>query len=182
MLIFGSNMHVINETKNMLKSYFDMKDLGEANFILGMKITKTCDGIFLNQLHYVEKILRNYNFHDHKSVATSFDSSVHLFPMNNDNEIFNQEDYASIIGRLRYAIDCTRLDIAYAVGMLSRFTGKPNRGHWLAIERIMRYLIGTKNYGLFYKKYLAVIEVFSNANWNTLSGDSVSLQLVIFLP
>ena len=40
LLIFGSNLHVINETKNMLRSHFDMKDLGEANFILGMKITK----------------------------------------------------------------------------------------------------------------------------------------------
>ena len=56
MLIFGLNMHVINEMKNMLKSYFVMKDLGEANFILSMKITKTCDGIFLDQSHYVEKI------------------------------------------------------------------------------------------------------------------------------
>ena len=56
MLIFGSNMHVINETKNMLKSDFDMKDLDEANFILSMKITKTCDGIYLDQSHYVEKI------------------------------------------------------------------------------------------------------------------------------
>ena len=60
MLIFGSNMHVINETKNMLKNHFDMKDLGEANFILGMKIIKTRYGIFLNQSHYVEKILRKY--------------------------------------------------------------------------------------------------------------------------
>ena len=42
----------------MLKSYFDMKDLGEANFILDMKITKTCDGIFLDQSHYAEKILK----------------------------------------------------------------------------------------------------------------------------
>ena len=40
----------------MLKSHFDMKDLSEANFILGMKITKTCDAIFLDQSHYVEKI------------------------------------------------------------------------------------------------------------------------------
>ena len=68
-----------------------MKDLGEANFILGMKNTKACDGICLNQSHYVEKMLRKYNFHDHKSVATPFDSSVHLFPMNNDDEIFNQK-------------------------------------------------------------------------------------------
>ena len=44
-----NNLHVIiNETKNMLKSHFDMKDLGETNFILGMKITKTCGEIFLD--------------------------------------------------------------------------------------------------------------------------------------
>ena len=40
----------------MLKSHFDMKDLGEASFILGMKITKTCARIFLDQSHYVEKV------------------------------------------------------------------------------------------------------------------------------
>ena len=114
-------------------------------------------------------LLRKYNFHDHKSVATPFDSSVHLFPVNNDDEIFKQKDYASIIGSLRYATDCTRSDIAYAVGVLSRFTSKLSKDHWLAIERVMRYLIGTKNYGLFYKKYLAVIEDFSDADWNTLS-------------
>ena len=99
-------------------------------------------------------MLRKCNFHDHKSVATPFDSSVHLFPLNNVDEIFNQKDYASIIGSLCYATDCTRPDIAYAGGVLSRFTGKPSKDYWLAIERVMRYLIGTKSYGLFYKSTL----------------------------
>ena len=155
MLIFSSNMHVINETKNMLKSHFDIKDLGDANFILGMKITKTCDEIFLDQSHYVEKILKKiYNFHDHKSVATPFDSSVHLFPVNNDDKIFNQKDYASFIGSLHHATNCTRPDIAYVVGVLNRFTSKPSKDHWLDIERVMRYLIDTKSCGLFYKSTL----------------------------
>ena len=109
----------------------------------------------------LRKLKNIYNFHDHKNVATPFNSSVHLFSVNNDDEIFNQKDFASIIGSLRYATDCTRPDIAYAVGVLSRFTSKPSRDHWLAIERVMRYLIDTKSYGLFYKKYLAVIEAFS---------------------
>ena len=109
-------------------------------------------------------MLRKYNFHDHKSVATPFDSSVNLFPVNNDDEILNQKDNISIIGSLHYATDCTRPNIAYVVGVLSRFISKPSQDHWLAIERVMRYLIGTKNYGLFYKKYTAVIEVFSDAN------------------
>ena len=109
-----------------------------------------------------------------------FEFSVHLFPVNNDDENFNQKDYASIIGSLHYATDCTRPDIAYAVGVLSRFTSKPSKDHWLAIERVMRYLIGTKSYGLFYKKYPAVIEAFSDANWNTLSGNSLSTTGYIF--
>ena len=78
--------------------------------------------------------MRKYNFHDKKSVAIPFDSSVHLFPVYNDDEIFNQKDYASIIGSLRYATDCTRPDIAYVVGVLSRFTSKPSKDHWLVIE------------------------------------------------
>ena len=138
-------MHVINETKNMLKNHFDMKDLGEANFILGMKITKTRDGIFLNQSPYVEKILRKYNFHDHKSVAILFNSSVHLFPVNNDDEIFNQKDYASIIHSLHYATDYTRPNIAYVVGLLSRFTSKPSKDHWLAIEHVRTYVNHVRN-------------------------------------
>ena len=59
--------------------------------------------------------------------------------MNNDDEIFNQNDYTSIIGSLRYATDCTRPDIAYAVGVLNRFTSKLSKDHWFAIERVMRY-------------------------------------------
>ena len=148
----------------MLRSHFDMKDLGEANFILGMKITNTCDGIYLEQSHYIKKILKKYNYHDCKHVVTPFDSSVHLFPINNDNDIVNQKEYASIIGSLRYATNCIRLDIAYAVGVLSRFTSKPSRDHWQAIERVMKYLSGTKLDGLFYKKYLAILEGFSDAD------------------
>ena len=49
LLIFGSNINVIDEAKNVLRSHFDMKDLGEANFILGIKITRTCEGIFLDR-------------------------------------------------------------------------------------------------------------------------------------
>uniref|UniRef100_A0A2N9G1L2 Retrovirus-related Pol polyprotein from transposon TNT 1-94-like beta-barrel domain-containing protein n=1 Tax=Fagus sylvatica TaxID=28930 RepID=A0A2N9G1L2_FAGSY len=56
------------------------------------------------------------------------------------------------------------------IGVLSRFTSKPSRDHWHAIEPVMKYLSGTKTYGLFYKKYPAVLEGFSDADWNTLSG------------
>ena len=89
--------------------------------------------------------MRKYNFHDHKSIATPFDSSVHLFPVNYDDEIFNRKDYASIIGSLRYATNCTRLDIVYAVGVLSKFTSKPSKDHWLAIEHVRTYVNHVRN-------------------------------------
>ena len=54
------------------------------------------------------------------------------------------------------------------------------QGYWLAIERVIRYLIDTKNYGILYKKYPVVIETFSDANWITLSGDSLSTTGYIF--
>ena len=78
--------------------------------------------------------MKKYNYHDCKHVITPFDSSVHLFPVNNDNDVVNQKEYASIIGSLRYAINCTRPNIAYAIGVLSRFTSKPSRDYRQAIE------------------------------------------------
>ena len=103
-----------------------------------------------------------------------------MFLVNNDNDAVNQKEYASIIGSLQYATDCTRPDIAYAVGVLSKFTNKPSRDHLQAIERVMKYLSGTKLHGLFYKKYLDVLEGFSDADGNTLLGDSLSTTGYIF--
>ena len=55
LLIFSPNMDIINVAKMLLKNNFDIKDLGEANVILGMKISRTSNGIFVDQSHYIEK-------------------------------------------------------------------------------------------------------------------------------
>jgi hypothetical protein len=155
-----------------------MKDLGEASVILGIKITRSKDGITLDQSHYVEKILKKYNYFDCKPACTPYDSSVKLFK--NTGESVRQTEYASIIGSLRYATDCTRPDIAYVVGLLCRFTSRPSNEHWQAIERVMRYLKRTMNLGLHYKRFPAVLEGYSDADWNTLSDDSKATSGYIF--
>ncbi|KAL0556118.1 hypothetical protein IC582_004628 [Cucumis melo] len=127
MLIFGSNLHVINDVKSMLNANFVMNDLDEADIILGIKITRTENGIFLDQSHYIEKILKKYNYFDSKPAYTPYDPSVKLFK--NTGDSVNQTEYASIIDSLRYAADCTRLDIAYAIGLLCRFTNRPSLEH-----------------------------------------------------
>ncbi|XP_077226419.1 secreted RxLR effector protein 161-like [Tasmannia lanceolata] len=60
---------------------------------------------------------------------------------------------------------CTRPDITFAVGMLSRFTSNPSKEHWNAVQRLMRDLKGTLNYCLLFSGYPSVIEGFSDASW-----------------
>lgn len=127
LLIFGSNLNAITDVKSLLCHNFDMKDLGEADVILGIKITRTDNGISLNQSHYVEKILRKYNYFDCKPASTPCDPSVKLFK--NTGDSVRQTEYASIIDSLRYATDCTKLDIGYAVGLLCKFTSWPSMEH-----------------------------------------------------
>ncbi|KAK2362990.1 hypothetical protein QL285_088009 [Trifolium repens] len=108
LLIFWSNIYAINTVKSLLSNNFGMKDLGEASVILGIKITRSKDGIYLDQSQYVEKILKKYNYFDCKPESTPYDSSVKLFK--NIGESVRQTEYASITDSLRYATDCTRPD------------------------------------------------------------------------
>ncbi|MCI18758.1 gag-pol protein, partial [Trifolium medium] len=126
-LIFGSNIFVVNAVKSLLCNNFDMKDLGEASVILGFKITRSDKGISFDQSHYVEKILKKSGYFECKPAGTLYDASVKLFK--NTGESVTQTEYASIIGSLRYVTDCTRPDIAYVVGLLCRITSRPNNEH-----------------------------------------------------
>eukprot|EP00253_Pinus_taeda_P034144 PITA_34144 len=78
--------------------------------------------------------------------------------------------YVSAVGSLMYAMVCTRLDIAHAVGVLSRFMSKPGKEHWTSMKRVFRYLCGTSDYGLCYQGRLRLNRVldicgFVDADW-----------------
>ena len=148
MLIFGTSLEVVCETKKFLGSKFDMKDLGEAKVILGIKITRVPNGLKLSQEHYVEKILRKFEHFDCKPVSTPYDPSSQL--KKNREHSVAQIEYPQIIGSLMYLMNCTRPDIAYAVGRLSRYTQSPNQDHWTIVCRILKYLRGIINYGLWF--------------------------------
>ena len=78
MLIFGTNLQVVINTKSFIRLKFDMKDLGEAKVILGIKITRTLNGLNLSQKHYIEKILKRFEQFDCKPVSTPYDISSQL--------------------------------------------------------------------------------------------------------
>ena len=79
MLIIGSNIEMIKTTKKILNSKFDMKVMGVADVILGIKISKTSEGYILSQSQYVEKILSKFGKHDDRPAMTPVDPNLHLF-------------------------------------------------------------------------------------------------------
>ena len=162
-LIFGTDMDVINDVKSFLSQNFDMKDLGEADVILNIKLQMNENGITLSQSHYVEKILSRFGFEDSRTSPTPYDPSLKL--RKNRGQRVEQLKYSQIVGSLMYLAAATRPDISFAVSKLSRFHSNPGNDHWIALERVMRYLRGTTTYGLHYTGYPDVPEGYSDANW-----------------
>nr|GEW60295.1 hypothetical protein [Tanacetum cinerariifolium] len=152
----------VDKTKKFLSSRFSMKDIGEADVILGIKIKHEKKGILITQSHYIEKILKKFNREDCSPVSTPIDP-VEKLKLNTDKPM-DQLEYSRAISCLMYAMTSTRPDIAYAVGRLSMFTSNPSRQPWQAITRVFKYLKGTMNYCLSYVGYPSVLEGYSNAS------------------
>ncbi|RVW77298.1 Retrovirus-related Pol polyprotein from transposon TNT 1-94 [Vitis vinifera] len=178
MLILSDDMRGIIETKRFLSSTFKMKDLGEVDTILGIKVKRNSGGYALNQTHYIEKVVSKFSHLKIKDANTPFDSSIKL--EKNDGRSVAQLEYASAIGSLMYAAQCTRADISFAVSKLSRFTSNPSVEHWKAIGRVLGYLKNTKELSLQYSKFPAIIEGYSDASWISSVGDNLSTTGWVF--
>ncbi|KAK9146217.1 hypothetical protein Sjap_006120 [Stephania japonica] len=157
MLVSGPNKDRIQELKAQLAREFEMKDLGPANKILGMQIHRDINNrkIWLSQKNYLKKILRRFNMQDCKPISTplsiNFKLSSSISPSSEEERMeMSRKPYASAVGRLMFAMICTRPDIAQAVGVISRYMANPGREHWNAVKRILRYIKGTSNVALCY--------------------------------
>ena len=150
-----------------------MKDMGEASYVLGVKIIRdrTKRLLGLSQETYIKKMLERYHMQDSKLMDTPVEKSLSLSldmcpTTPEEKEKMSRIPYASAVGSLMYAMMCTRPDICYAVGLLSRFQSNPGQKHWMAVKRILRYLKGASDYMLCYqgKKDLRLIG-YSDADW-----------------
>ncbi|GJY44250.1 zinc finger, CCHC-type containing protein [Tanacetum coccineum] len=110
MRIFGTDQNQVDKTKKFLSSRFSMKDMGEADVILGIKIKRENKGIVITQSHYIEKILKKFNHKDCSPVSTPMDLVEKLMP--NTGKPVDQLEYSRAIGYLMYAMTSTRPDIA----------------------------------------------------------------------
>ncbi|GJV51327.1 zinc finger, CCHC-type containing protein [Tanacetum coccineum] len=179
MLIFGTDQVQVDLTKEFLSSKFSMKDMGEADVILGIRIKHESNGIAISQSHYIEKVLKKFNYFDCTPVSTPMDTSEKLMP--NNGQAVSQLEYSRVIGCLMYAMTCTRPDIAFVVGKLSRYTSNPGTQHWQAIQRVLKYLKKTMDYRLTYTGYPSVLEGYTNASWISNTKDNSSTSGWVFL-
>ncbi|GJT65808.1 zinc finger, CCHC-type containing protein [Tanacetum coccineum] len=112
-------------------------------------------------------------------VSTPMDTSEKLMP--NNGQAVSQLEYFRVIGCLMYAMICTRPNIAFAVGKLSRYTSNPSTRHWQEIQRVLKYLKKTIDYSLTYTGYPSVLEGYTDASWIINTEDNSSTSGWVFL-
>ncbi|RVW17628.1 Retrovirus-related Pol polyprotein from transposon TNT 1-94 [Vitis vinifera] len=130
-LLATNDISILHDTKRFLSKHFEMKDLGDASFVLGIQIHRDRSrGILgLSQRTYIDKVLQRYGMQNSKPgdtpVAKGDKFSLNQCPKNSlESQEMQKIPYASAVGSLMYAQLCTRPDIAYIVGMLGRYLTK----------------------------------------------------------
>ncbi|GJX54803.1 zinc finger, CCHC-type containing protein [Tanacetum coccineum] len=177
--IMPGNENKVDLTKEFLSSRFSMKDMGEADVILIIRIKHGSNRIAISHTHYIEKVPKKFNYFNCTPVSTPMDTSEKLMP--NNGQDVSQLKYSRVIGCLMYDMTCTRPDIAFVVGKLSMYTSNPGTQHWQAIQRVLKYLKKTMDYRLTYTGYPLVLEGYTDASWISNTEDNSSTSGWVFL-
>ena len=167
-LIFtGSNSSMFEELKKDMAKEFEMTDIGLMSYYLGIEVKQEDKGIFITQEGYAKEVLKKFKMDDSNPVSTPIECGVKLSKHDEGGKV-DPTLFKSLVGSLRY-LTCTRPDILYAVGIVSRFMEAPTTTHFKTAKRILRYIKGTTNYGLFYSSSNNYeIVGYSDSDW---SGD-----------
>ena len=150
LIFMGNSQRLLEEFKEVMMKEFEMTDLGKMRYFLGLEIRQDSSGTFVSQGAYARNILKRFGMDNCNPVATPMELGVKLSKFEG-GEAVEANSYRSMVGSLRY-LTCTRPDIAFAVGVASRYMSDPRHSHLKAVKRIMRYLKGTEDLGMFYSK------------------------------
>ena len=145
----SNSREMLDRFKRSLMEKFEMKDLGELRWFLGMRITRDRGRrtLGIDQSQYIDKMVANYQL-PNKTAWTPVEAGHDFVSYDPKSQITKK--YQSLIGSLMYAMCGTRPDIAYGVSTLSRFNHNPSSEHYNAALRILKYLEGTRNLGILY--------------------------------
>lgn len=154
-----------------------MRDLGPVKHMLGMRVTRHEDKISIDQTHYINKILLNFQMNECKPTGTPME----LTPRFGEKENVANVPYQQLIGCLTYLASCTRPDIAHAVSKLAQFNSRHTQEHWTAAKRVLRYLQGTKELQLTFRATGKELYGYTDADWAGSTADRRSYTGFVFI-
>ena len=148
MIITGNDVQGIQDLKRFLGQHFEMKDLGPLNYFLGLEVSSSSDGYYIIQAKYTSDLISQAEITDSKIVDTPIEYNNRL--NTHDGEPLPDATlYRQLVGNLVY-LTVTRLDISYAIHIISQFMAAPRSLHYVVVLRILRYLKGTLFHGLHF--------------------------------
>jgi len=148
LLLAASDKRVVQDLKDVLSSIFDLRDMGDATYFLGMEIQRSRSDhvLLLSQRRFSNELVHKFGLSDAKPKSVPLSTAARL--SRNDGQPATDKPYSELVGALLYLSVCTRPDFAQCVGVLARYMSAPTCAHWEAAKSILRYLCGTVNLGL----------------------------------
>ncbi|KAK6151951.1 hypothetical protein DH2020_014586 [Rehmannia glutinosa] len=151
-IIFGStNKEMCDKFSNLMQGIFEMSMMGELTFFLGLQVKQLKDRTFISQTKYTIDLMKKFGMEEKSSVKIPMNTSVKM-DMDADGKPVDQTRYRALIGSLLYLTETSRPDINFAVGICARFQSAPKESHMTTSKRILRYLKGCQEVGLWYPK------------------------------
>jgi hypothetical protein len=146
-LIFKNNFG-IEEFKSVMKDEFEMTHLGFIRYFLGIEVHQYKTGIFISQSKYAHEILKRFNMMNSKVAPTLVITGLELRKEDKGSKV-DPTLFKRLVGSLMY-LTMTRADIMYGVSLISRFMENTKESHWKEGKRTLRYVNGTKEFGIKY--------------------------------
>jgi len=185
--IVTTTIRLIEELKAGLCKHFEVTDLGELHWMLGIEVKRDRSGcmVHLSQRAYIDAILRRYHLSDLKPLSTPMDHQVRLSsdqaPASAAECVMMRDvPYREAVGALNWAALATRPDIAFAVTTVARFAANPGPAHWEAVKRIFHYLLGTRDLWLTYGEANTPLEGYADAD-GSMAEDCRTISGYAFL-
>jgi Reverse transcriptase (RNA-dependent DNA polymerase) len=150
LVITGNDKVGMEHLKHHLGKEFDIKDLRNLKYFLGIEIARSHKGLFLSQRKYVLDLLKETGKLGSKPANISMDFSQKVTNSNEPLEDVNR--FQRIVGKLIY-LTITRPDISYVVSYVSQFMQKPMKDHLELINQILRYLKFAPGRGIFMQNH-----------------------------
>jgi hypothetical protein len=150
-ILFGStNKSTCEEFSRIMIQKFEMSMMGELKYFLGFQVKQLQKGTFISQTKYIQDILTKFGMKDAKPIKTPMETNGHL-DLDTGGKSVDQKVYRSMIGSLLY-LCASRPDIMLSVCMCARFQADPKEVHLRTVKIILRYLVHTPKFGLWYPK------------------------------